>query len=62
MRIQFLGRGDPLEEDMAIHPVLLSRESNRQRSLVGYSPQGRRVDKTEVTEYAHMQNDLKFTV
>ena len=35
-----LGREDPLEEEVATHS--LPREFHGQRSLVGYSPQGRK--------------------
>ena len=37
------GSEDSLEEGMATAPVLLPGESHGQRSLVGYSPSGRRV-------------------
>ena len=39
-----LGREDPLEKEMATHPfpVLLLGKSHRWRSLVGYSPWGRK--------------------
>ena len=36
--VQFLGREDPLEKEMASTPVLLPGKSHGQRSLVGYSP------------------------
>ena len=52
-RVWYLGREDPLEEDMVTHSVFLPGESNGQRSLAGYSPQGRRVRMTEATEHAH---------
>ena len=56
-RVQSLGQEDPLEEEMASHtgvfqktPVFLPRESHGQRSLVGYSPWGRKeLDTTEAT-------------
>ena len=32
-----LGQEDPLEEEMATHPVFLPGESHGQRSLVSYS-------------------------
>ena len=41
-RVQSLGREDPLEKEMAITPVLLPGKSHGQRSLVGYSPWGRK--------------------
>ena len=37
-----LGWEDPLEKEMATTPVFLPGESHRQRSLVGYSPWGRK--------------------
>ena len=36
-RVQSLGWEDPLEEEMATHPVFLPGESHGQKSLVGYS-------------------------
>ena len=36
--IPSLGGEDPLEKEMATHPVFLPGEFNEQRSLVGYSP------------------------
>ena len=45
-----LGQEDPLEEGLAATPVFLPGEYNGQRSLVGYSPRGRKdIDTTEVT-------------
>ena len=41
--VQSLGQEDPLEKGIAITPVLLPGKSHGQRSLVGYSPWGRRV-------------------
>ena len=43
MQVQSLGQEDPLEEGMATIPVFLPGESRGQRSLMGYSPRGRRV-------------------
>ena len=37
-----LGGEDPLEEEMATSPGFLPGESHGQRSLVGYSPWGRK--------------------
>ena len=34
VRVQSLGGEDPLEEDMATHPVFLAGKSHRQKSLV----------------------------
>ena len=42
MQIQFLVQKDPLEEGTATHPVFLPGEFTEQRSLVGYSPLGRK--------------------
>ena len=50
MQVQFLGWEDYLEEGMATHSSILAWESRGQRSLVGYSSQGRREsDTTDVT-------------
>ena len=41
MQVRYLGRENPLEEDMATHSnVFLPGESHGQRSLAGYSPWG----------------------
>ena len=48
-RVRFLDREDPLEEEMAI--LLLPGESYGWRSLVGYSPRGRKGSDT--TERLH---------
>ena len=40
--VQSLGWKDALEKEMAPTPVFLPRESHRQRSLVCYSPWGRK--------------------
>ena len=40
MRVQSLGREDPLEEEMATPPVFLPGKSHGPRSLAGYSPWG----------------------
>ena len=43
-RVRSLGQEDPLEKEMATHSsTLLPGESHGGRSLVGYSPWGRRV-------------------
>ena len=47
-RVQSLGWEDPLEEGMTITPVFSPRESDGQRSLVGYSPYSHKeLDMTE---------------
>ena len=50
MKVQSLGREDPLEEGMATHSSILAWRIllDRERSLAGYSPQGRKeLDTTE---------------
>ena len=48
--VQSLGQEDSLEEGTATHSSILAWESHGQRSLVGYSSQGRREsDTTDVT-------------
>ena len=41
--VQSLGWEDTLKKEMTTHSSILAGESYGQRSLVGYSPQGRRV-------------------
>ena len=45
--VQFLSQEDPLEEGMATHSSILGK-SHGQRSLVGYSPKGRK--ESDMTE------------
>ena len=53
MRVQSLGREDPLVEGKQLTPVFLPGESHEQRSLAGYSPWGHKeLDTTQVTEHA----------
>ena len=40
MWVRALGQEDPLEKEMATHSSILAWESQRQRSLAGYSPCG----------------------
>ena len=42
-RVWYLSQEDTLEADMVTQSVFLPGEPNGQRSLAGYSPQGRRV-------------------
>ena len=50
--VQFLDMKDRLEKGMATHSVFLPGESHGQRSLVGYSPWGRKEsDTTEQLTY-----------
>ena len=47
-QFQSLGWEDPLEKEMQPTPVLLPGKSHGQRSMVGYSPWGRKeLDMTE---------------
>ena len=46
MWVPALGLEDPLEKEMAIHPVLLPGKLHGQRSLVGCSPWGRKESDT----------------
>ena len=49
-----LGGEDPLEEGMATLQYSCLENPHGQRSLVGYSPWGRKeLDKTEASEQAH---------
>ena len=50
-----LSREDPLEEGMQPTPVLLPGESHGQRSLVGYSPWGRK--ELNTTEWLHLTEE-----
>ena len=56
-----LGQKIPRKRTRQPTPVVLSRESHGQRSLVGYSPWGRKVlNMTEVTWHTcTKQNDFK---
>ena len=46
--VQFLGQEDPVEREWLLTPVFLTGEFHGQRSLVGYSPWGRKeLDTTE---------------
>ena len=55
-----LGWEDPLEEGMATHRVFLPEKSHRQRSLVGYSPQGHRV-RHDWSDLACMHTTMQFS-
>ena len=45
--VQSPGQEDPLEKEMAMYFRILAGKTNGERSLVGYSPRGHRVDTTE---------------
>ena len=55
-RVRSLGWEDPLEKEVAITPVFLPGESHGQRSLVGYSPWGRK--ESDMTERLHLFTSL----
>ena len=46
--VQSLGWEDTLEKEMATHPIILAWRIQGQRSLVGYSPWGRK--ESDMTE------------
>ena len=47
-QVQSLGQEDPLEKEMAPTPVFFPEKSKGQRSLAGYSTEGRKeLDATE---------------
>ena len=53
-QVQSLGREDPLEKEMAAHSRFLLAEFHGERSLVGYSPWGRKEsDTTEQLTHTH---------
>ena len=55
-----LGQEDSLEKGMATHSVVLLGESHGQRSLVGYSPSGRKEsDTTERLTLSLEESDSK---
>ena len=61
-QIRSPGWEDPLEKEMKPSPVFLARESQGQRSLVGYSPCGRtELDMIEATECIHTHHDSRST-
>ena len=56
-RVRSLGREDLLEKEMAIHTSTLPGKSHGQRSLVGYSPWGRK--ESDMTERLHFTSLFK---
>ena len=50
--VRSLGWEDPLEKEMAIHSSILAWRIHGQRSLVGYSPRGRK--ESDTTEQLHL--------
>ena len=51
-RVRSLSWEEPLEKEMATHSVFLPGKSHGQRSLVGYSPWGRK--ESDTTERLHL--------
>ena len=58
IRVQSLGREDPQRRKWQPTPALLSGESHGQRSLVSYSPQGRK--ESDMTE--RLQKKKKIVI
>ena len=57
IQFQSLSREDPLEKEMTTHASILAWKSHGQRSLVGYSPWGRkRIGHDLVTKQQQKQN------
>ena len=52
-RVQSLGREDLLEKEMQPTPILLPRKPHGQKSLVGYSPWGRKESDTNEQLHFH---------
>ena len=50
-RVRSLGQEDPLEKEIAIHSSTIAWKIHGQRSLVGYSPWGRK--ESDMTERLH---------
>ena len=58
-QVQSLGREDPLKKGMATHFSILAWRIHGQRSLVGYSPWGRKeADITEVTNTGWISDQI----
>ena len=53
-RVRPLGWEDPLEKEMATYSSIFPGESHGQRSLVGYSPRGRK--ELDMTERVHFHS------
>ena len=58
MQVRSLGGEDALEECMATHSSVLTREPHGQRTLAGYSPQGHK--ELDMTEWAHRRRTPCF--
>ena len=55
-----VGQEDPLEEEMATHSRILAGKSHGQRSLMGYSPWGRKkLDRTvRLSTHTHTKYNI----
>ena len=58
-QVRSLGREDPLEKEMATHSSILAWKSHGQRSLVGYSPRGRKESDTTERLHFHITEMVK---
>ena len=60
-RVRSLGQEDPLEREMAIHSSILAW-----RSLVGYSPRGRKesdmAERLHLTSWINIANDQDLAI
>ena len=48
--VQSLGWEDPLEEEIATHSIFMPKKSRGKRSLMGYSPWGRKRNQTWLSD------------
>ena len=61
--VRFLGLEDSLEKEMQLTPVFLPGKPHRQRSLVGYSPWGRKeLDTTERLHFLSLSLSLSLSL
>ena len=58
--VRSLGREDPLEKEMATHSSILAWRIPWTKSLVGYSPQGRKKSDTAERLYLAFEKQLNF--
>ena len=57
-QVRSLGQEDPLEKEMVTHSSILAWGIHGQRSLVGYSPRGRK--ESDTTERLHSLTHSSF--
>ena len=62
MWVQFLGREDPLEEEMATHSGILSGKSHGQRSLAGYSPKSHSQTQLSAQTHKYTLGNISFSI